>query len=122
MEAKEVKEKNDFISTFAVEMGKYRADVAKRLAPYCLPAFRISDTGEQIMPPGYVEENNITKMKFEYFLDAIGYDKKICELVLAEKADDVRLEIQRMNLAELMFMSKQREIIIMGVSFGTNKP
>jgi len=99
----------------------YIADVEKRAEEFYLPPYRIAN-GVKILPTTYKPGNNVDRLKYHYFFLAVSYDKTICEIILAPEANDVRLEILRMNLADLMIRFKDKELQLVRALDELNKP
>lgn len=90
---------------------KYIKSVYERLEQYSTPAYKIKTlqdgTITKEFPPNYSEYDNLEKAKYEWFCKAVNFDKDICEAILHPKACSLRLEVQRMNLAQLMVKASE---------------
>lgn len=107
---------------YVKELAEYRESVKLRAGVYYLPAYREQPNGEggmdKILPATYSPENDVERLKYEYFFEIVGYDKRICEQILEPKAMALRLALADYNIIDLMIKYKERELNILSTSFG----
>lgn len=112
----------DIQKDYAKELAEYRESVKLRAGVYYLPAYRehLGDNGniEKILPATYHPENDVEKLKYEYFFEIVGYDKRICEQILNPKAMSLRLALADYSIIDLMIEYKKRELNILSTSLG----
>jgi hypothetical protein len=80
----------------------YIEECKKRIAELICPPFKIALDGTAIYPQGYDPDTDLDRIKLEYFLSAINYDPRFTEKILSEKNTEMREEILKMNIGNII--------------------
>ncbi len=100
----------------------YVNDVMKRLREVVQPVSKPVMIGNKEVPSSYSENTDVDFLKYKYFLQAVSFDKTICELLLNPKSVDFKREVLNMNLGDLMIAAKTKEFLVMSKLNDFNEP